>query len=83
MKTTLEIPQELFREAKSTAAKKGITLKKLFTEALEEKLRPGETQQPKAPLKFYGCLSELHEDNKMILKEIEREFGQIDRSEWT
>ncbi len=83
MKTTLEIPQELFREAKSTAAKKGITLKKLFTEALEEKLRPGQTQSPKGALKYYGCLSEFHEDNKMILKEIEREFGQIDRSEWT
>ena len=83
MKTTLEIPQDLFREAKFTAAKKGITLKKLFTEALEEKLRPGVTLHPKVALKYYGCLSELHEDNTKILKEIEAEFGQIDRSEWT
>ena len=49
MKTTLEIPDLLFRKAKSTAAERGQTLKQLVTEALQEKLavntdsaRPGE-----------------------------------------
>ena len=38
MKTTLEIPDSLFREAKSKAAERGQTLKQLVTEALQEKL---------------------------------------------
>jgi hypothetical protein len=82
MKTTLEIPQDLFRDAKSTAAKRGITLKKLFTEALEEKLHAPDEAQSKTCFKYFGALSGLHEENQMILKEIETEFGQVDRSEW-
>ena len=38
MKTTIEIPDALFRKAKSKAAERGQTLKELVTEALQEKL---------------------------------------------
>jgi hypothetical protein len=38
VKTTLEIPDPLFRRAKATAAERGQTLKQLVTEALQEKL---------------------------------------------
>ena len=38
MKTTLDIPDPLFRKAKSKAAERGQTLKALVTEALQEKL---------------------------------------------
>ena len=41
MKTTLEIPDLLFRKAKSKAAERGQTLKQLVTEALQEKLAAG------------------------------------------
>ena len=51
MKTTLEIPDTLFRRAKSRAAERGQTLKQLVSEALQEKLaartgtaRPGEPE---------------------------------------
>lgn len=40
MKTTLELPDDLFVEAKALAAKRRITLKTLFTRALERELRP-------------------------------------------
>jgi hypothetical protein len=40
MKTTLELPDELMSEAKSVAARRRITLKELFTRALEKELRP-------------------------------------------
>ena len=39
MKTTIELPDALFRQSKSLAAARGVTLKRFFTEALEEKLR--------------------------------------------
>lgn len=38
MKTTIELPDDLFREAKATAARRGTALKELVREALEEKL---------------------------------------------
>jgi hypothetical protein len=40
VKTTLEIPDPLFRKAKATAAQRGQSLKDLVTEALQEKLSP-------------------------------------------
>ena len=39
MKTTIEIPDALFRKAKSKAAERGQTLKELVTEALQEPFR--------------------------------------------
>ena len=51
MKTTIEIPDPLFRMAKSKAAERSQTLKEFVTEALREKLasntnnvRPGEPE---------------------------------------
>jgi len=38
VKTTIELPDDLFREAKATAARRGSSLKQLVEEALEEKL---------------------------------------------
>ena len=43
MKTTLELPDALFIEAKATAARQRITLKKLITRALEKELLPFHT----------------------------------------
>ena len=38
MKTTLEMPDKLFRRAKATAAQRGQSLKQLITAALEHEL---------------------------------------------
>jgi len=40
MKTTLDLPDDLMIEAKATAARRRITLRELFTRALERDLRP-------------------------------------------
>ena len=40
MKTTLELPDPLFRKAKATAAARGQSLKDFVTEALRDKLTP-------------------------------------------
>jgi hypothetical protein len=40
MKTTVEIPEDLFRAAKVTAAQRRITLKTLFTQALRKEIAP-------------------------------------------
>jgi hypothetical protein len=42
MKTTVELPDELFAEAKAVALRRRVSLKALFTRALERELRgPG------------------------------------------
>jgi hypothetical protein len=48
MKTTLEIPDALFRQAKRRAAEQGITLRELVERALRATLGAG----PKRPYRF-------------------------------
>jgi hypothetical protein len=38
MKTTIDLPDPLFRRAKATAAVKGVSLKRFITEAVEQRL---------------------------------------------
>jgi hypothetical protein len=77
MKTTLEIPDTLFRRAKSAAAEQGIPLRALVTEALAEKLRAG-AREDKPWLKSFGKLRGLHKETARIGAIIEAEFGQIE-----
>ena len=50
MKTTIELPDELFREAKATAARRGTHLKDLFREALERELGIGQNGSREWPV---------------------------------
>ena len=51
MRTTVELPDRLFREAKSKAAKEGVPLKALFTRALEREIESPK-MSPKVRLQF-------------------------------
>ncbi len=48
MKTTIEMPETLFRKAKAKAALQGVTLKQLVTDAMERELdqEPSESSSP-------------------------------------
>jgi hypothetical protein len=77
VKTTLEIPDALFRCAKSVAAQRGIPFKDLVSEALAEKLRPvGAGERPW--LKTFGKLRGLHTETTRIERIIQEEFETID-----
>lgn len=52
MKTTLELPDELFREAKMVAAKRRTTLRALIEHALRRELNPGLEAASPDPEKF-------------------------------
>lgn len=80
MKTTLEIPDLLFRRAKAAAAERGIPLRQLVTEAVQEKLRL--TSQEKPWMKHVGKLKHLHGERKQIEKRVEDSFERIDREVW-
>jgi hypothetical protein len=77
MKTTLEIPDALFRRAKSAAAQRGIPLKDLVSEALVEKLGSGGAGE-RPWLKAFGKLRSLHTETTRIERLIQEEFETIE-----
>ena len=80
MKTTLEIPDFLFRRAKSVAAERGIPLRQLVTEAVQEKLKVISGEKPW--MKHLGKLKHLHRERTRVEKRIEEAFEQVDREIW-
>jgi hypothetical protein len=79
MKTTLEIPDSVFRRAKSKAAEQGIPLRQFVTEAVEQKLREPSSIDRKPWMKHIGKLKDLHEETKRIDQFIEEAFETIDK----
>jgi hypothetical protein len=76
MKTTLEIPDTIFRRAKSVAAERGIPLRALITEALADKLR-AEHSNKKPWMGAFGKLRHLRRETEKINRIIEEEFEQM------
>ena len=82
MKTTLEIPDALFRRAKSTAAQQGIPLRQFVTEAVEEKLKISSVEARKPWMRHIGKLKRLSRETQRIDKVIEDSFEQIEPETW-
>jgi hypothetical protein len=82
MKTTLEIPDRIFRRAKSKAAEQGIPLRQFVTEAVEDKLKTTPAGGQKPWMKHMGKLKDLHKESERINKSIESEFEEIDPEMW-
>ena len=62
MRTTIELPDEILKKAKIRAVEEGISLKQLFTRALERELgggsppKPAESPKPKVDNSFRSSL---------------------------
>ena len=81
MKTTIEIPDPLFRKAKSKAAENGQTLKELVTEALQEKLAARAGAAPSGEPRWmggFGKLRRLRKETKRIQARIDEQFEVIE-----
>jgi len=78
MKTTLAIPDAIFRRAKSVAALRAILLREFVTEAVKEKLAHncGASDQPW--MTAFGKLRRLHGKTARINRMIEGEFEQVE-----
>ena len=82
MKTTLEIPDPIFRRAKSVAAQRGIALRAFVTEAVEEKLATSSRKMEKPWARLAGGLKHLHKETMRINGIVKSEFEAIEPEDW-
>jgi hypothetical protein len=69
MKTTLEIPDELFRRAKEVALQRGTSLKAVVTQALEKELGSEVAERPPILTHVfppYGTVTQLQDDDAVL-----------------
>jgi hypothetical protein len=81
LKTTIEIPDPLFRKAKSRAAERGQTLKQLVAEALQEKLRVRAGHAPHdVPdwMEGFGGLRRLRRETRRLQARIDQAFEVVE-----
>jgi hypothetical protein len=78
MKTTLEIPDTVFRRAKSAAAARGIPLREFVTEAIKDELAARSKAGEKPWTKLMGKLKHLHKETVRINRVIAEESEKID-----
>jgi len=82
MKTTLEIPDSVFRRAKSLAASRGIPFRELVTEAVRQKLEAQATAAERPWVKLMGKLKRLRKETARINALIEHDSEKIDAEMW-
>ncbi|MDL5054173.1 hypothetical protein QQ056_11530 [Oscillatoria laete-virens NRMC-F 0139] len=86
MKTTIEMPDTLFRRVKSVAAGRGMSLKQFVTDALKDKLSQKSTVTP--PVRelpgfgAFGTGRKQREETRRIQRVVDEEFSKIDPTEW-
>jgi hypothetical protein len=78
MKTTLEIPDPIFRRAKSAAADRGIPFREFVTEAVTEKLAADAKTMERPWMAAFGKLRHLRKETAKIDRIVEEEFEQIE-----
>lgn len=78
MKTTLEIPDMIFRRAKSAAAQRGIPLREFITEAVKDKLAGNGKTADTPWMAGFGKLRRLRKETARINRLIEAEFEQVE-----
>jgi hypothetical protein len=83
MKTTLEIPDTVFRRAKTRAAQRGISFRQFVTDAVREKLITESAGTAKPWTHLAGKLRHLRPETARINRAIEREFERVEPEEWT
>ena len=84
VKTTLEIPDRLYRQLKVTAAQEGKTVRSYVNDALADKLRApagGATAAP-AWTRALGGLKHLRGETRRIDRAIKAEFSKINPEDW-
>ncbi len=78
VKTTLEIPDSVFRRAKARAAATGQSLTRLVTDSLNEKLAKPASRGHKPWMALAGAFKHGRAESRRILRRIEQEFEVLE-----
>lgn len=80
MKTTVEIPDELFKQAKVLAALEGVSMRQLITESLQQRVmsRSQQTKTEPSWRRAFGAMRSYRKENRRIERLIEQEFEQVE-----
>jgi hypothetical protein len=81
VKTTLEIPDPIFRRAKSAAAQRGIPFREFVTEAVKAKLIAENKAAERPWMTAFGKLRHLRKETNRINRTIEEEFEQVEAAD--
>jgi hypothetical protein len=84
MKTTMEIPDGLYRQLKVTAAQQGKTVRTFVNDAILDKLRAPAAGLPTKPAwtRALGGMKHLRSETRRIEKTITSEFSKISPEDW-
>lgn len=83
MKTTVEIPGELLRQIKAIGAAQKFSMKQFIIQAILDRLARAKVDSNEKPwMKGFGKLKHLKKETRLVLSEIEEEFGKVNPKEW-
>ncbi len=85
MKTTLDIPDPIFRQAKARAALRGVSLRQFVTEAIEDKVNAQASRRTRSAeppwMRGFGALADLHEETRKVDASIAEAFEVLDEED--
>ena len=82
MKTTVEVPEGLYRQIKARAALKGQSIKSFFLDAIRDKLAAEQSAKPKQA-GWRAVFGQANPDDIAdVQRLIDEEFSRIDAGDW-
>jgi hypothetical protein len=78
VKTTVEIPDQLFKQAKVLAALEGVSMKQLITESLQQRVTSQSQKTEPSWRRAFGAMRSYSKENRRIEKLIEQECEQVE-----
>ncbi len=83
MKTTIELPDALFRSAKAHAAQEGVSLRIFFERAVSSELHQKTRPEPDpAWRRSFGRLKDIKAATREVQQIVDREFSSIEADAW-
>jgi hypothetical protein len=80
MKTTLDLPDRLYRQIKARAALKGQTIKSFFLDAVRDKLAKEQRSRKDGWRAVFGKANP--DDVASLQRIIDEEFSQVSAEDW-
>lgn len=83
MKTTIELPDTLFRSVKSHAAQQGLSLRVFFERAVSSELRRDTSRASTPPWRrSFGKLKDVKAATREVQRVVDREFSRVEPDTW-